>query len=93
MQNGAYEAMELERPIITSDWPVLRETFSRGTVHVDNKAESIVKAIEEIQKNYSYYLDEIKQLRLERRAVWEQGFSALIALMESKQTNKNQVTI
>lgn len=88
MQNGAYEAMELERPIITSDWPVLRETFSRGTIHVDNRAESIVNAIEEIQRNYSYYLDEIKQLRLERRAVWEQGFSELIAHMESEQTKK-----
>jgi glycosyltransferase involved in cell wall biosynthesis len=34
MQRGACEALSLARPIVTSDWPLLRDYFSAGTVHV-----------------------------------------------------------
>jgi len=41
MQMGAYEAMSLEQPIITSDWEILRESFGNGAVYVNNSASSI----------------------------------------------------
>lgn len=81
MQNGAYEAIELERPVVTSNWPVLRETLSKGTIHIDNTADSLVRALEQIRDNYSYYLNEIKILRSERRVVWEKSFSMLLKLI------------
>jgi glycosyltransferase involved in cell wall biosynthesis len=81
MQCGAHEALELGRPIITSDWPVLREFFSRGTIHIDNSASSLAKAIEKIRSNYSSYFKEIKILREERRADWEKKFSNFIELL------------
>lgn len=47
MQRGGYEAMAVGRPLITSDWPLLRRTFSEGTLHVDNTATDLVRAVRE----------------------------------------------
>jgi len=44
MQRGGYEAVALEKPLITSAWTLLRQVFSRGTVHVDNSPEGIAQA-------------------------------------------------
>jgi hypothetical protein len=81
-QWGALEALELERPIITSNWQVLKDYFPKGTVHVDNTSASIVKAIELIQNNHSYFLKEIKNLRQERRADWNKRFTQLQETLE-----------
>src|SRR5882724_1149808 len=45
MQRGAYEAVALGKPLVTSDWGLLRETFSRGTIHVANTAGAIADGI------------------------------------------------
>jgi glycosyltransferase involved in cell wall biosynthesis len=84
MQNGAYEAMELERPIITSDWPVLRNTFSRGALHIPNDATSLIKAVEQMQADYPFYLNGIKSLRAEMYDSWGKNLAALLRLFESK---------
>jgi glycosyltransferase involved in cell wall biosynthesis len=81
-QWGALEAMEFARPIITSDWPVLRNYFSKGTVHVDNTASSLVVAIQQIRSDHSSYLKGIENLRKEQRANWDARFSKLIGLLE-----------
>ncbi len=77
MQCGAHEAMELGRPIITSNWPVLQKYFSKGTIHIDNTAESLVHAITEISQNYKYYCEQIQILRKERQFTWEKQLSVL----------------
>ena len=46
MQRGAYEAVYLGKPVITSNTQVLREAFNKGTVHVDNTVDSIVAGVE-----------------------------------------------
>lgn len=51
MQRGGYEAMALEKPLITSDWPLLRRVFASGTLHVDNSADGIVRAIRKVRDN------------------------------------------
>jgi len=81
-QWGALEALEFERPIITSDWPVLRDYFSNGTLHVDNTTISLVTAIEQMRGDHSYYLKGIKNLRKKQRANWDARFSKLIGLLE-----------
>ena len=83
MQWGALEALEFERPIITSDWPVLKEFFSKGTVHVNNTTASIMKAIDEIRANHAVYLKEIKTLRETRRSMWTRRFQKLLDVMET----------
>ncbi len=51
MQRGGYEAMALAKPLVTSDWPLLRQTFSRGTVHVRPIADEIVAGITRALEN------------------------------------------
>ena len=70
MQRGAYEAMSLGVPIVTSDWPILRETFYKGTVHTDNTAASIVAALKQILSNEEEFKSAIAKLKRERRAIW-----------------------
>lgn len=83
MQWGALEALEFERPIITSDWPILKEFFSKGTVHVNNTSKSIMNAIDQIRNNQSLYLRGINNLREERRTIWARRFLKLVDLVET----------
>ncbi len=82
-QSGAYEAIAIGRPIIVSNWPLLREIYYRGTIHIDNKCISLVKAIKAIQNNYAHYLDEIKLLKEEGLSNWEKNHSELLNLLET----------
>ena len=50
-QSGASEALWLGKPIITSDWPLLRAYFDRGTVHVDNTVQGIRRGIVAMQRD------------------------------------------
>src|SRR5262249_35015101 len=53
MQRGAYEAAYLGRPVITSDFEILRRAFPRGTVFVGKDAESIAEGVNEMRRNYA----------------------------------------
>lgn len=70
MQRGAYEAMSLGVPIVTSNWPLLKETFFKGSRHTDNTSESIVSALRDILKNNEAYKADIADLKKQRRAIW-----------------------
>jgi len=69
MQRGAYEAMALEKPLVTSDWGLLRQVFSRGTVHVDNTPQAIAGALETIRAQPDRFRSEMADLKRERRQV------------------------
>jgi len=69
MQRGGYEAVALGKPLITSHWPLLREVFARGTVHVDNSPQAIVSAIRAIQIDPGCWRRDMARLRQERRRV------------------------
>lgn len=84
MQCGAFEALEAGRPIITSDWPVLRAYFPKGTIHIDNSASSLLKAIEEIRHHHCQYLEEITSLRGHLREIWRNKFSFLLDILQGK---------
>ena len=81
LQCGACEALSLERPIITSDWPLLREYFCSGTVHVDNTAVGIRNGIEALQREYSRYEAEVVELRQMRRQEFQQQKTELADLI------------
>jgi glycosyltransferase involved in cell wall biosynthesis len=82
MQRGACEAVWLGKPIITSDWPILRAYFHKGTIHVDNSASSIREAIVKMQKDRKQLEDEILSLQHERRQEWQHRSVELIRLTE-----------
>ena len=82
MQRGACEALSLGTPIITSDWPLLRSYFDRGTVHVDNTAPGIRDGVQRMMEHYDRYLDEIARLRDVRRADWDARRAELVGLLQ-----------
>ena len=79
MQRGGYEALALDKPLITSDWPVLRETFSAGTIYVDNSADAIAEAIMHARTEHLLLAAEMKCLRQERLIVFEDSLRVLQA--------------
>ena len=81
LQCGACEALSLERPIITSDWPLLREYFCNGTVHVDNTPAGIRQGIESLKRDYNRYEAEVVELRRMRRQEWQQQSAKLAELI------------
>jgi glycosyltransferase involved in cell wall biosynthesis len=83
MQRGALEAMELEKPLITSNWPLLRQTFSRGTIHVDNSVEGITAAIDTVLRDREWLESEMKALRAEKIDEFKINLKRLLTLVRS----------
>jgi len=71
---GAYEAVAVGKPLITSDWPVLRNYFSKGAVYVDNSAESIRRAVLEVADQNQRLRDEMRELKSELNQNWARRF-------------------
>ena len=67
MQRGACEAVSLGRPVLTSDWPILRAYFDKGTVFVDNTAAGIRQGLLRLQAGNAQLMAEIAILQEERR--------------------------
>jgi len=71
MLRGAYEAVYQGTPVIVSDWPLLREAFDTGAVHVDNSAPQIAAAIRDVQAHGASYREGVARLRHRKRQRWE----------------------
>ncbi|MFB3904781.1 MAG: glycosyltransferase [Acidobacteriota bacterium] len=71
MQRGAYEAMSWAVPVITSDWPLLRDTFRWGTLFVDNTPGQIAKAVRQLVERPEFFRAEIRRLQQESAVRWE----------------------
>jgi glycosyltransferase involved in cell wall biosynthesis len=82
MQRGACEAVWLAKPIITSDWPVLRTHFHKGTLHVDNSVEGIRAAVQQMRADLHKLEAEIHLLQQERHAEWQSQSQFLMQLIE-----------
>jgi glycosyltransferase involved in cell wall biosynthesis len=79
--SGSNEALWVGKPLITSDWPVLRGYFNRGTIHVDNTVDSIRQALLEIEESYSDFQAGMLALQEERRREWYERAEALLDLI------------
>lgn len=82
MQRGACEALSLGKPIITSDWTVLREYFRKGTVHVDNSIEGIRLGVLQMKDRHRSYQGEIEELQQEQQAEWQENVNPLNQMIE-----------
>jgi glycosyltransferase involved in cell wall biosynthesis len=83
MQRGACEALSIGKPVIVSDWLLLREYFSAGAVHVQNTETGILEGVMTLQSQYDRYLSEITQLRASRQREWQEKKLALTRLIET----------
>lgn len=72
MQRGGCEAVWLGQPLIISDWPLLREAFHRGTIHVPNTVEGIRAGIERAKEQKHILAAEMIQLQQERQLLWDE---------------------
>ena len=77
MQRGAYEAMSVETPLVLSDWPILRETFSIGSVFVLNTVEGIVEGIKNAMSNLDDLNSAVKKLKHQRSERWDKTIAKL----------------
>jgi glycosyltransferase involved in cell wall biosynthesis len=86
MLRGAYEAIYQGVPVIVSDWPVLRDAFPFGAVHVDNTAGGIVRAIRVLQRNEASYRSEAELLRQVKTDRWQTTRLAILARLSGAST-------
>ena len=83
MLAGAYEALALQKPLITSDWHPLKRYFYKGTVHVDNSPKEIQEAIEIVRKRSEEMVRDISDLRIEKNNEWDKKFTTFKHLLEN----------
>jgi len=81
MQRAAYEAIYLERPVITSDFPVLRKSFAQGAVHVMPDSDGIAGGVKTMQGGLDRYAEEARQLRVAKLADWKDATAVLQRLL------------
>jgi glycosyltransferase involved in cell wall biosynthesis len=74
---GAYEAVAVEKPLITSDWPVLKSYFSAGALYVDNSPESIRNAVMEADRCAERLRSEMRGLKRLLKRDWDDRFAAI----------------
>jgi glycosyltransferase involved in cell wall biosynthesis len=77
MQRGAYEAMALAKPLITSNWRLLRETFHAGTLHVDNTPKDIAAAVMASRVRAHELAEAMTNLRQQRQGIFEEALCVL----------------
>jgi glycosyltransferase involved in cell wall biosynthesis len=81
MQRGAYEAIYLGRPVVTSNFELLRSHFRKGAVHVDNTVESIAAGLHHMREQLPRYRLEVEEFRRERLEEWNRVQADLLKLI------------
>ncbi len=79
MLRGAYEAIYQGTPVIVSNWPVLRESFAEGAIHVDNTADDIARAVQVMQSDLETYRAAARRLRDRKLVAWQTTRQAILA--------------
>jgi glycosyltransferase involved in cell wall biosynthesis len=82
MQRGAYEAIYLGRPVITSDHAFLRREFPLGTVHVELTAAGIRRGVETLCRDQTALEGAASTLREQKLARWDRVSERLRAAMD-----------
>jgi glycosyltransferase involved in cell wall biosynthesis len=67
---GAYEAVAVERPLVTSNTTALRAYFNRGTVYSDHTPESLAEAINLGLEARALLTVEMRELKVELERRW-----------------------
>lgn len=89
MQRGAYEAIYLGKPVVTSDWKVLRDNFSKGAVFVDNTSSGIMRGIKLALQNLDRLKIEANVLRRMKQSLWENNYKDLKCAIEINSRDKD----
>ncbi|HZS02034.1 MAG TPA: glycosyltransferase [Chloroflexota bacterium] len=79
---GAWEALALGQPLITSAWDILRDYFSPGALFVDNTAAGIAAAIRDARAREATLREQMALTREQRRRAWQAAQARLEALID-----------
>jgi glycosyltransferase involved in cell wall biosynthesis len=79
MLRAAYEAIYQGTPVIVSDWPLLRQAFDEGALHVNNSAASIAAAAASVAAGGEALRAGAARLRARKLARWAQTKAAISA--------------
>lgn len=79
--SGGIEGMAVKRPLILSRQPALKDYFTKGTIFVDHSVDSIVDAVQQVQKQEDRLKREIAELSVEKRERWNVEFRRLLHLI------------
>jgi glycosyltransferase involved in cell wall biosynthesis len=78
---GAMDGLYIQKPVILSDQPTLREHFTKGAVFISNTSAGLCHGIQEILANEEHYQQGMHELRLETEAAWQANFQQLKAII------------
>ncbi len=74
---GAQDAMVLGLPVIVSRQPALVDYFTKGVIFVENTGDGIVNGIDEAQQHEEILKQQIHELAVEKRILWQTNFQGL----------------
>lgn len=83
LQLAGCEAIAVGTPLITSDWPYLRDLFSTAAVYVAPTSESIRDGVVEAMRRLPDLRDEATAVRRAQRARWHAQMTELRALVDA----------
>jgi len=78
---GAYEALSIAKPLLTSTWPAMQRRFSKGTVFVENTTESIRDGVRQAVARREELEQEMTLLREEVKTLQQQNIEAFKKLL------------
>jgi glycosyltransferase involved in cell wall biosynthesis len=85
---GGFEAVSLGKPLITSDWPVLKDYFSLGTVHIPNTVEGVCEGVRRARLGHDTLQRDILRLRDQLENEWRQKLEELQDLLRGQPPRK-----
>jgi glycosyltransferase involved in cell wall biosynthesis len=77
LQLGGCEAVAVGKPLMTSDWPYLRELFQKGAVYVGESAAGIREGIVALREQRERLTEEVLHLRRKGRHAWDERLGQL----------------
>ena len=86
---GGFEAVSLGVPLITSDWPILRAYFDRGTVHVANTATGVAGGLRRARQENAALREGMRGLRRRLHAEWERALADLEGLIRGAEAARH----
>jgi hypothetical protein len=81
---GAFEAVSLEQPLITSNWIPLKRYFDKGTIYTDNTSNEIRQAIITSMRKKEELSKEMHQLKIEKIKEWNEKISDLKTFLNKR---------
>jgi glycosyltransferase involved in cell wall biosynthesis len=83
MLRGAYEATYQDTPVIVSDFPILRDAFPEGALHVKNTPDAIADAVRQVQERRQDLRDGARRLRARKEQRWCHSKAALLRALSA----------